>query len=258
MYEHFHYHIDKISRKHKDKKRQHIVLGAAYRAGEPLYDERQKVLHDKHKDRTDVIHKEILLPSNAPLKFLNRETLWNEVEATETYRNARTARDIEFFLSNKIPIKSQIQAAREHIIENFVNLGMCADMCVHDDGSGRPHVHLLLTTRIMDENGNFTTKNREWDKRINTTSWRSDWDERMSYEYERLGLTYTGSHKSYKERGIDREPTKFVHRGLYKNGIQTERVLENEAIKERNNLREAHREIDRYRDNDRDMTRDYD
>ena len=263
-YKPIHYHVDNISRDNKDKKRRHIVLAAEYRSGEPLYEERRGILHDKHCDRTDVIYKAILLPQNAPKKFLNREVLWNAVDAAETILNktrsasARTAKDIEFLLSNdpNVSIKTQIAAVREHALENFVSQGLCVDMCVHDDGSGRPHVHLLICTRVINIDGNFSDKHRELiDGRRYTPIWRRDWTERLSYEFERRGLPTRYFHESYKKRGIDREPMKFVHRGIYKNGLPTDRVLENEAKVERNRAKDLEREFERELERERELDR---
>ena len=263
-YKPIHYHVGNISRNNEDKNRRHIVLAAEYRSGEPLYEKRREILHDKHKIRTDVIYKEILLPENAPREYFNREALWNAIDEAETKQNktkpnqARTAKDIEFFLSNDkdIRIKSQIAIAREHAIENFVTQGLCVDMCVHDDGKGKPHVHFLVTTRTINSDGSFSNKkSRELDLRKCISTWRNDWSERLSYEFERRGLLTRFFSESYKKRGIDREPTKFVHRGIYKSKLQTERVLENEIIKERNRAKELERGFDRNRDNNRVITR---
>jgi hypothetical protein len=263
-----HYHVDFISRGNKSPDRRHVVFAAEYRAGEPLNEKRRGTLYDKHKDRTDVIYKEILLPFNAPREYLDRETLWNAVDAAETLLNktraasARTAIDIDFFLSNdpEMGIKPQIAIAREHVIDNFVNRGYCVDMCVHDAGDDKPHVHLLISTRPITSDGTFDSmKDRALIDRKNVPAWRKDWAERLSYEFERRGLETRFFADSYKKRGIDREPTRFVHRGVHKSNLRTERVLENEAKKERNRVKELGRELECYREPDRgrNMERDY-
>jgi hypothetical protein len=153
----------------------------------------------------------VLLPLNAPREYLDRETLWNAIDEAETYKNARTARRIEFALSNELPLEPQINAAREHTIQNHVNEGMIVDFCTHDAGNGKPHVHLLLSTREPTPDGEFSaTKNRDWDKRKNVNLWRKDWADRLNNEYERMGLPCVVSHESNEKRGIDCTPTSYV------------------------------------------------
>ena len=50
------------------------VAAAAYRSGEKLVNNYDGVLHDFTK-KGGVIHKEILLPDNAPREFSDRSTL---------------------------------------------------------------------------------------------------------------------------------------------------------------------------------------
>ncbi len=62
------------------------VAAAAYRSASRLHDERLGRGHD-YTAKAGVVHSEILLPEGAPERWLNRETLWNEVERA---RSART------------------------------------------------------------------------------------------------------------------------------------------------------------------------
>ena len=73
--------------------------------------------------------------------------------------------------------------------ENFVDVGMCADIAIHDKNDGTPHAHILLTMRplnedktggakskkeyILDENGEkVKLKNGNYKTRkINTVDW---------------------------------------------------------------------------------------
>ncbi len=61
---------------------QSAVSAAAYQSGEKLfseYDQQQKY----YPYKTEVIHREILLPPNAPPEYADRNTLWNAAEAQE-------------------------------------------------------------------------------------------------------------------------------------------------------------------------------
>ena len=72
------------------------VSAAAYRAGERIRDERAGRIFD-HSHRTNVMHKEIVLPSRFTAadmrKFQDRAWLWNAVEIAETRANAAIARE---------------------------------------------------------------------------------------------------------------------------------------------------------------------
>lgn len=71
------------------------VAAAAYRAGERLHDERQGVTHD-YSRKSGVVHKEIMLPENAPAwaRKLSRESLWNMVDRMERRKDSQTARGL--------------------------------------------------------------------------------------------------------------------------------------------------------------------
>jgi hypothetical protein len=58
-----------------------------YRSVARLHDERL----DRPRDFTNkarLIHSEVMLPDGAPQRWLNRETLWNAVEAVEKRKDA--------------------------------------------------------------------------------------------------------------------------------------------------------------------------
>ena len=80
------------------------VSAAAYRSGERIRDERTGVTYD-HTDRQDILHKEIILPSefsgDAVAWAHDRNTLWNSAEDAESRVNARVARE---FLGGIAPL----------------------------------------------------------------------------------------------------------------------------------------------------------
>lgn len=106
------------------------VGGSAYRAREKIREERTGVIHD-YSDRIDLVYAEILLPENAPSRWKDRYTLWNEVDRTETRCNSRTARQIEFSLPCELDRVQNIILARE-ITKEFVKEGMVADLTIHE------------------------------------------------------------------------------------------------------------------------------
>lgn len=143
------------------------VASVAYRAGEKLTEAETGYVHDYTK-KEGVIHTEILLPANAPPEFSNREILWNEVQKIEKQADAQMAREIEVALPVELSREEQIELVRKYVTENFVSVGMCADVAIHEkkvDGKRvlhqNPHAHIMLTTRAFKEDGTWTPKEKK-------------------------------------------------------------------------------------------------
>ena len=135
------------------------VASAAYRAGEKLYNEETGLTHDfTHKG--GVVMNEVILPDNAPRRYLDREVLWNEVQQIEKRSDAQFAREVEVALPNEMTRDQQIECVRNFIKENFVKEGMIADWALHDKGDGNPHAHILLTLRGIDEHEKWLQKQK--------------------------------------------------------------------------------------------------
>lgn len=47
---------------------------------------------------------------------------------------------------------------QEYIKRNFVNRGMCADLCIHDTDGHNPHAHIMLTVRPLNKDGTWQRK----------------------------------------------------------------------------------------------------
>lgn len=125
------------------------VAAAAYRAGEKVTNRWDGVTHDYTK-KQGVVHTEILLPPEAPAEYLFRDKLWNAVEAAEKSTNARLCRECLLALPTELNREQQIALVRDFVEQNFVALGMCADVAIHDPQgreSENPHAHILLTVR---------------------------------------------------------------------------------------------------------------
>lgn len=80
-----------------------------------------------------------MLPSHAPPDFQNRSVLWNSVEKIEKSKNSQLAREIELAIPKELNREQQISLVREYVNDNFVAVGMCADIAVHDKSDGNPH-----------------------------------------------------------------------------------------------------------------------
>ena len=264
----YHCHCKVISR----GKGRSAVGAAAYRSGEKITNEYDGMEHDYTK-KGGVSYSEIILCENAPKEYQDRATLWNEVEKIEKGSRAQLAREYEVALPIELTKEQQIQLVRDFAKETFADMGMCVDFSIHDKKDGNPHAHIMLTTRpiekdgtwgakatndyVLDKNGNrilqsIDKQNRKIYKRIktDTTDWntkeflqrsRESWAEKVNRELEKKNLPQRIDHRSFKEQGIDREPT--IHEGgarkLEKRGIETDRGNINREIKEANSQLKA-------------------
>ena len=156
----------------------------------------------------------------------------------------------------------------------------------NDKGQRNLHIHVLLTMRpltengewgaktkkvyILDENGErvplidkktgqqkvdkrnrkqwkcHTVESTDWNSKENAKIWRKDLADTINATNEQLGISVHWEHRSFKEQGIDREPT--IHIGavanaLERKGIQTERGNINREIIKNNLLLEQAKEI---------------
>ena len=152
------YHLSiKIVSRGKGKS---AVAASAYRSGEKIKNEYDGVVHDFTR-KGGIAHTEILLPQNAPEEFSNRSVLWNSVEKIEKSKNSQLAREIEIALPKELSREKQINLVREYVKENFVKVGMCADIALHDKNDGNPHAHILLTMRPLNEDKTWGAKSKK-------------------------------------------------------------------------------------------------
>ena len=151
----------------------------------------------------------------------------------------------------------------------------------NEKGQRNLHIHVLLTMRPLTENGEWGAKTKKvyvldengervplidkktgqqkvdnrnrkqwkcqtvestnWNSKENAKMWRKDLADTINATNERLGIAAHWEHRSFKEQGIDREPT--IHIGaianaLERKGIQTERGNINREIIRRNMMLE--------------------
>jgi len=249
------------------------VAASAYRSGEKIKNEYDGILHDFTR-KGGIAHTEILLPQNAPQEFSDRGILWNSVEKIEKSKNSQLAREIEVALPKELDREKQINLVREYVKENFVKVGMCADIAIHDKNDGNPHCHILLTMRplnedttwgakskkeyILDENGekvklkngNYKTRKintTDWNEQYKAEEWRKAWADITNKYLEENSIQDKVDHRSYQRQGIEQIPT--IHLGvsatqMEKKGIATDRGNINREIKHHNKiLREISRRI---------------
>ena len=217
---------------------QSSVASASYRAGEMLVDERTGVVHDYQK-KGGIIEKMILLPDNAPRSFQDRGKLWNEVEKVEKRKDAQVYREFELALPSEMTDEQRSALVKAWVEKNLVSRGMVADVCIHRSRDKKTkkrgknyHAHILCTLRKIDDSGKFGKKEREWNERELICSLRKDWAETLTKSMNELGINETFSERSYRDRGIEREPQ--IHHGGF-----ADRIEVNEQIRERNAERDA-------------------
>jgi hypothetical protein len=218
------------------------VAKAAYRAAECIKSKYDGKVND-YSRKKGVVFTEIMLPAHAPPKYANRGILWNAVEETERYKTAQLAREFEVALPKELTAEQQRELVREYVKRNFVDEGMCADVCIHDTGNGNPHAHIMLTMRALNQDGTWAAKSRnvngmkvptvDWNNRANSEIWRKDWARICNKYLEINDHADRIDHRSHKRRGLDELPG--IHLGvaasqMEQKGIRTERGNRNREI----------------------------
>ena len=200
----YHLHVKVIGRKSGSS----AVASAAYRSGSRLRDERLGRDQDFSAKR-GVVHSEVMLPENAPQALSDRERLWNDVEAFEVRRDAQLAREVEFALPREMTQAQGIELARNFVRGEFADRGMIADLNVHwdmaEDGMPKPHAHVMLTMRAVDENG-FGRKVRDWNRTAMVERWRERWAKLANERLTELDIDARIDHRSLEAQGIALEP----------------------------------------------------
>src|ERR1700761_7972826 len=104
-----------------------------------------------------------------------------------------------------------------------------------EDGTPKPHAHVMLTMRSADENG-FGPKVRDWNRTEMVERWRERWAELANGRLAELDIDARIDHRSLEAQGIPLEPQSQI-------GAPAQRI-EGEGI-EAADRAEMHREIAR-------------
>ena len=270
----FHCQIKIISR----GKGKTATAAAAYRSGTKIVDDELGKTHD-YTRKGGVAFSEILLCVNAPSKYSDRQTLWNEVQKIEKQKNAQLCREVEVALPIEFSRNEQIEVVREYIKKNFTDKGMIADWSLHDKSDGNPHAHILLTMRplkpngewgakrkdryALDENGNkipiidvLTNKQKigaggrkmwerisvpttDWNDQTKAEEWRKSWADICN---EHLKGQAHIDHRSYARQGKKQLPTiheGYVARKIAKSGRHSNIISYNQQVRQHNALEQA-------------------
>jgi Ti-type conjugative transfer relaxase TraA len=218
------------------------VASAAYRSASRLNDQRLG-RHQDFSDKSGVVHSEVMLPENAPQELADRERLWNAVEAGELRKDAQLAREVEFAIPRELTQEQGIELARDFVQTTFVEQGMIADLNVHwdigEDGLARPHAHVMLTMRTVDENG-FGAKVRDWNRTELLEQWREAWGAHVNERLAELGIDARIDHRSLAAQGIDLEPQDKIGAAASRmaaKGLEADRLEEHREIARENGAR---------------------
>ena len=179
------------------------------------------------KYHEDLVHSEITLPPNAPKEYADRATLWNTVELSEKGQKSQLARMLKASLPNEWSYELDENGERIPVI---------------DKKTGQQKVD----KRNRKQWKCHTADSTDWNSQENAKMWRKDLADTINATNEQLGIALHWEHRSFKEQGIDREPT--IHIGavanaLERKGIQTERGNINREIIKNNMLLEQAKEM---------------
>jgi ATP-dependent exoDNAse (exonuclease V) alpha subunit len=206
------------------------INAIAYRAGERIRDERTGRVFD-HSDRQDVLHKEIVLParwSDADMGWaMDRATLWNTVEAAETRRNARVAREFLVALPAELAAPQQVELTRSLSRELVERHRFAIDFAIHAPRTDPRnfHAHLLATTREIHSSGFGEKTDLEigdgarlrqglepfyWE----VAQLRERWATLSNAALARANVTARVDHRSLEAQGVAREPQPMLPRAI--------------------------------------------
>ena len=133
------------------------VAAAAYMSCSRIENDYDGITHDYTRKR-GLHYERVFLPVHAPPEWKDRAVLWNAVETAEKTKDSRLAREIIVALPVELSLSQNICLLEEYAQTQFVDLGMCADVCIHDDDGHNPHAHIMLTVRPLKDNGKWQSK----------------------------------------------------------------------------------------------------
>ncbi|AFC71710.1 MobA/MobL family protein [Rickettsia australis] len=163
----------------------------------------------------------------------DREQLWNTAEARETRNDARTAEKICFALPREVSEEKNIELVEEYVNKNLVARGIVCDVNIHYDNVDNPHVHFQFLTRRLErlDNGEVILgkiKARDIKTTKAVYNFRKQCEVEINKVYEEVGLPFRVTAKSFKELGLDQNPTR--HKGPAHYMKATELEAKNQAI----------------------------
>jgi hypothetical protein len=229
------------------------VAAAAYRAGAVLRDEQRGLTH-RYRNRKGVVASFILTPPYAPESTRDRLALWNAVEAAESRKNSRVAREIILALPHELEAPERQRLAHDMALWLVERYRVAVDANLHSpvagDGSDprNHHAHLLFTTREITKDG-LGKKTRILDDKEHGPQEveliRLIWETLVNDALEQAGRPEAKiDRQSLEDQGLDRIPQ--IHIGA-----------EAKAAKKKSDKQDDKSEDDRAEE-DKDKKRDED
>jgi ATP-dependent exoDNAse (exonuclease V) alpha subunit len=218
----YHFSVKTIARAHGRS----AVAAAAYRSGEKLHDKRLGQTFN-YKQKSGVVHTQLILPKDSPKWALDREKLWNKAELAETRANSTVAREFEVALPTELSEEQRQELVLKLAQELCDKHQFGVDVAIHRPGksgdSRNHHAHILCTTRTLDSSG-FTQKTRSLDdkKSGEVLYWRERWATLVNESLKQANELVRVDHRSHVERGLVEEPTS--HQGPARTALARRRV----------------------------------
>ena len=216
---------------------QSAVAAAAYRMGAVLRDERFGVTHN-YVGKRGVTHSELMAPRHAPPWALEREALWNRVEACELRKDSQLARLLEVGLPIELDADERAALMRDFVAQEFVAEGMIADFAIRGS-EANPHAHVLLTLRRVTASG-FGPKERRWNGKSLLLEWRSAWATLANLHLARAGHAVRIDHRTLAAQRIELTPGRRIGVGRARRDDRllpdhlSERIAEQQRIASEN------------------------
>lgn len=224
-------------------KGQSAVASAAYQNGISMIDNRTGEKHNYSRADHAVVN--IGAVYAGCKKPESPEDFWNKAEAAEKRKNSRTARKLIIALPAELSKKQHWEIVKEHMSFLVKEYQAGASASLHYDKEKNPHVHIQMTTRRVNKNGEFTEKIRELDgsykqRKIEIEKMREAWSTTCNLRLQKSGYE-TVDHRSYKRQGIDKVATKHLGpaaTALQKKGIETDKSNYNKNAETINTLQQ--------------------
>lgn len=198
-------------------------------------DERTGDLYN-YTQKSDLYYSEVMLPENAPARFSDPVTLWNEAEKQKR-RDAQLSRYTIIALMKELTPKQNKELLKEYLKKNFVNHGMIADFAIHDANGNNPHAHVMFTMQEVTNTG-LGKKVREWNNPKLVEIWRKKWAFEVNKKFKELNIKKAITNLStlrQKEELIKMAKTQIENGDLEKaeKTIYGVEILENKKVKKR-------------------------
>lgn len=152
------------------------VASSAYCGCTKMINEFDGRIHD-YTRKSGFVYGEVALCEHANPEWKDSEKLWNAVEEFERDPKAQLARKNILALPNELSTEEHIELIRKYVEKKFTSNGIIAEWNIHSGHEHRanqqddllngevkkdnPHVHIQLTMRPIDENGNFVANKRQ-------------------------------------------------------------------------------------------------